>query len=344
MNRLPGPFGPPLGQARIKLHPEDFRVRECLGFEPAGQGEHLLIRVEKTAMTTPELIEAVAASVGIHPRQVGHAGLKDRQAVTEQWLSLQMPGCKTMPAEFFESPESPHWRVLEAHWHDRKLRVGAHRGNAFEVLLRDVTAEPEALFARIDRLREQGFANYFGEQRFGRDGDNVAQALRILNDPRRRKRLSRTRRSLYLSALRSELFNRILARRIEADAWFAPLPGDVWMLDGSGSWFAEPLDATLRQRHARGDIHSGIRLHGRGQPPMCDEALALEQSVLADCREITDTLERLDTRLALRPHRAPARDLEVEWRPEQEQLLLRVTLGKGSYLTALLAQLLDIET
>ena len=340
MPALPCPHGPPLGRARIKQRPEDFRVRERLGFEPAGQGEHLLIRVEKTGLTTQQLIEQVARQLALHPRQIGHAGLKDKQAVTEQWLSVRMPGCKTLP----DFPETAGWRVIEAHWHDRKLRVGAHRGNAFEVLLRDVTADPEVLLARIERIRALGFANYFGEQRFGSAGDNVAQALRQLGDPRRRKRLGRTRRSLYLSALRGELFNRMLARRIEARGGFDPMPGDAWMLDGSGSWFVQDFDDALAERHARGDIHCAMRLHGLGEPPMRGEALALEQAVLDESRELADLLERMEVKLALRPQRALARDLEAEWRPGTRELLLTVTLGKGSYLTALLGQLLEIES
>ncbi len=337
MSHLPGPFGPVLGTATIKSSAEDFRVRERLGFAPAGQGEHLLLRVEKTAMTTPELIDALAGHLGIDSRHIGHAGLKDRQAITEQWLSLQLPGVRSIP----EFPDDGPWRVLEAHWHDRKLRVGAHRGNAFEVVLREVNADPAALLERIERIRQEGFANYFGEQRFGAGGDNVAQALRALNAPRRRKRLSRQRRGLYLSALRSELFNRVLARRVELDAWHCPLSGDVWMLDGSGSWFVEPLDETLAERHRQGDIHSGLRLHGLGEPPMRDAALALEQSVLGEHRELAETLERQQLKLSLRPHRALARDLNAEWEPQARTLRLSVTLGKGSYLTALLAQLVD---
>ncbi len=335
---LPGPFGPPLGHARFKQSPEDFRVREILGFEPAGQGEHLLLRVEKTGLTTDRLIDQLARHLGIHRRGIGHAGLKDRQAVTEQWLSLQLPGCKTLP----DFPEDRQWRVLEAHWHDRKLRVGAHRGNEFDILLRDVAADPEQLMARIERIREQGFANYFGEQRFGAAGDNVAQALRALDPSRNSRRLGRQRRSLYLSALRSELFNRVLARRIERGFWFEPLDGDVWLLDGSGSWFVETPDDTLRARHARGDIHSGISLYGRGEPPQTGAARELEREIWAESGELTAVLDAQDLRLGLRPHRARARNLEVSW--QGRDLRLRVRLGKGSYLTSLLAQLLEVET
>lgn len=336
--RLPGPFGEPLGQARLKRQAEDFRVREILGFEAAGQGEHLLIRVEKTGLTTPMLIEELARSLEVHPRTIGHAGLKDRQAVTEQWLSVQMPGRRRMPS----FPQADDWRVLETHWHDRKLRRGAHRGNAFIVVLREVEADRDLLEQRLRRIRQSGFANYFGEQRFGRGGDNVQQALKALGSARSRKRLGRNRRSLYISALRSELFNRVLARRIEQGIWEQPLQGDVWMLEGSGSWFREAINDELLERYRSGDLHSGLGLHGSGDNPLRGEAAALEAGVLSQAGEMTELLQRLEVRRGLRPHRALARDLACQWRDEQT-LELRVTLGRGVYFTSLIEQVLHCD-
>ncbi len=335
----PSPWGAPLGTACFKQQPEDFRVRELLGFEASGQGEHLLLRVEKRGMTTHELIDELARSVGIPARQIGYAGLKDKQAVTEQWLSLQLPGQREIP----EFPEVPDWRVLEAHWHDRKLRVGAHRGNAFVVLLRQVEADRTAVEERLSRIRRQGFANYFGEQRFGRGGDNVARALKALAGTRSRKRLSRNRCSLYISSLRSELFNRVLARRIEQGIWEQPLEGDVWMLDGSGSWFSEEADETLLDRYRNGDLHSGIGLYGRGESPLAGPAAALEQSVYAEAGEMVQCLKQVDARYGLRPHRARATDLDYRWQDERT-LQIRVHLGRGSYLTSLLEQVFDLSS
>ncbi len=290
-------------------------------------------------MTTHELIDELARSAGIPARQVGYAGLKDKQAVTGQWFSLQLPGRRDLP----EFPETPRWRVLETHWHDRKLRVGAHCGNDFVVTLRQVEADRAAVEERLGRIRRHGFANYFGEQRFGQGGDNVAQALRALGGARSRKRLSRRRRSLYLSSLRSELFNRILARRIEQGIWEDPMEGDVWMLDGSGSWFCEEANAGLLDRYRKGDLHSGIGLCGRGVSPLTGPAAELEKSVFAETPEMVECLQQQDARYGLRAHRARATDLELHWRDGQ-RLEIRVGLGRGSYMSSLLEQVFELSS
>ena len=91
---LPYPYGNAAISGVVKASPDDFRVDEELGFEPGGEGEHLLLRVEKRGLSTPELVSRLASDYGLHPRHIGYSGLKDKQALTTQWLSLHLPGRK----------------------------------------------------------------------------------------------------------------------------------------------------------------------------------------------------------------------------------------------------------
>ena len=323
----------------IKRHPEDFKVVEQLGFEPCGQGEHLFLFVQKRGLTTPQLIERIARQLDVSPRQIGYSGLKDKHAVTQQWISVQLPGCREIPA----LEQSDDFQVLQASWHDKKLRVGSHRSNRFDIVVRDVVADEAVLAQQQQRIARYGFANYFGQQRFGSALDNVAQALRILNNRHKSKRLSRNRKSLYLSALRSELFNAILSQRIGQGIWQQPLEGDVFMLAGSQSVFTEPLDDVLQQRYRQFDIHSAISLFGEGESRLSGTALAIEQQVLAAHDDIVQTLLANRIKRAFRANRAIAHDMKLDFKPEESTIQLQVELDKGVYLTTLLSHFLDIS-
>lgn len=205
------PYGAPVINGVLKSAPADFQVNEELGFEPDGEGEHCFLLVEKTGLSTPQLITRIAHDYSLHPGLVGHSGLKDKHARTSQWLSLHLPG-KSLPAG---KPAGDGYRILRQARHHRKLRPGTHKFNRFQLCLRGVEKLPDQTISQINFLTSRGFANYFGAQRFGRRQDNVKQALVQLQN----RRLQRSRKSIFLSSLRSFLFNQILARRISLGYW-----------------------------------------------------------------------------------------------------------------------------
>ncbi len=324
----PAAAGAPVARARLKTLPEDFCVDEILGFEPEGEGEHVFLHLQKRELNTPELVQRISTLSGIHPRDIGFSGMKDRNAVTRQWFSVRMAG-----------RAEPDWRGLEneevtllaAGRHRRKLKRGVHRANAFRLLLREVEGEREAIAARLERLRECGAPNYFGEQRFGREGSTLAQAREWMRGGGRR--LSRNKRSLYLSALRAALFNRVLADRVERGDWDRVLPGDTCILNGTRSQFrCDAVDAELERRAAEGDVHPALPLWGRGGPvaPRCLEVLAAEGDTCA-------FLERAGLDLGWRPARVIPDDFCWQF-CDDGGLLLEFRLGAGSYATALLAE------
>ncbi len=324
-------------RALIRTCPEDFVVREQLGFEPDGSGEHVFLHMEKRGLNTQELLQRVSTLSGIHLRDIGYSGLKDRHAVTSQWISVRMAG-KPEP-DWQRLAVSGEVTVLDSRRHSRKLKRGVHRSNRFELRLRELAGDFLALEARLRILQQQGVPNYFAEQRFGHGGATLLQARHW--QQRGARKLSHSKRGLLLSALRGHLFNLLLAQRVEEGSWNRLLPGDVCMLHGSRSLFPCPeLDAALVARVAAGDIHPGLPLWGRGEVLQGAERLALQDPVLAPEKELCRFLEDAGMSLAYRPARLLPDDFF--WRfCDDDTLLLGFSLPPGSYATAVLAELAD---
>ncbi len=329
--------GEPVLSARTRAIPEDFRVDEIDAFEAGGEGEHLLLTIEKRGLTTAEAVRRVAAWAGVAESAIGHAGLKDRHAVTRQRLSVWLPGREDPDPSALDGEGL---RIIEAQRHSRKLPRGALAGNRFRLALREVVGDRAAIEERLQAITGQGVPNYFGEQRFGRFGDNVAQALAMFAG----RRVKREERSLLLSAARSELFNRVLARRVHDGNWNAALDGDVFMLAGSHSVFGpEPLDDRIRERIASFDIDPTGPMWGRGALRTADAVLALETAAVAgdDASALRDGLERAGLKQERRALRLRATNLQWQWL-QDDVLELGFELPPGSYATSVLAELGDI--
>ena len=327
------PYGAASCSAAFKTTAQDFEVEEQLGFEPDGEGEHLFLWIEKTGLGTMQLVERLAQEMGLKPALFGHSGLKDKNALTRQWLSVHLPG-KDSP---ITALSNDGYRILRHARHSRKLRPGSHRGNQFRICLRELNGFGQETRTQIDAIKRQGFANYFGQQRFGRD--NVRQALDQLG----KRRLSRARRSIYLSSLRSQLFNEILAQRIRLGHWCEPVEGDVFMLRGSHSIFSDTIDAELLERYHGMDISSCASLYGAGRNLMAGQALEIEQQQLALRADITECLERNGSKLQMRALRACADSLEYDYDAADKSLRLEFSLPAGCYATSLLQHFAQLE-
>ncbi|KIQ98168.1 tRNA pseudouridine(13) synthase TruD [Lysobacter sp. A03] len=326
--------GEPVLSARMRVSPEDFFVEELAGFEPSGSGEHLLLTVEKRGMNTAFAARSIAQWAGVDERAIGYAGLKDRHAVTRQRFSVHLPR-KTAPA--ITALQVDGLQVLEQAWHAKKLPRGALAGNRFVLVLRDVVGDPTAIDARLQQIAARGVPNFFGEQRFGRDGNNLGKALAMFEG----RRVRREERGMLLSAARSALFNQVLQARVDAHCWDAPLTGEVWMLDGSRSVFGpEPISAEIEQRLAAFDIHPSGPLWGRGKLRSKDDALELEQVALADpvSMRIRAGLEQAGLKQERRSLRLRADALGWQWR-DPATLELSFSLPPGTYATVVLAEL-----
>ncbi len=301
-------LGAPLFVGRIRAVPEDFAVTEELSVSFSGHGEHDWLLIEKSGANTHWVAERLARHAGVPVRDVGYAGLKDRHAVTTQWFSVRRPAGGT-DWDAFDRPDA---RILEQQTHARKLKRAAHRGNRFRIAVR-AEGIPDLSTALGDRLRlitERGVPNYFGEQRFGRDGSNIALGQAILDG----RRMPRHKRSIGISAIRSLRFNEGLDVRVRDGTWNTLLSGDVANLDGTGSVFdVEAVTPDLERRCNEMDIHP--------------------------CGLLPELAE-LRVAAAQRPLRLRVQDLQ--WNIEDDALWLEFRLGRGSYATAVLREVASV--
>ena len=317
----------------IRAAPEDFVVEEDLGFAPAGSGQHLLLKVRKRDANTQWVARELAKLAGCRPFEVGFAGLKDRHAVAVQWFSVPRPRSEVNWSEV----RAQDFSVIEAHAHNRKLPRGALAGNRFTLRIRapdgDGAHLNAALAPRLAAIARRGVPNYFGPQRFGRDGANLLRAGQTLGNLRREER------GFVLSAARSVVFNAVLAERVADGSWEQLVEGDIANLDGRGSVFtADAADATLTQRCERLEIHPTGPMWGAGTPATLARVLELESRVGARftqesglCAAAGMAQERRSLRLAVR---------ELEAEPQPDACVLRFRLARGSFATAVLRELI----
>jgi tRNA pseudouridine13 synthase len=328
--------GCPGSGGRIKASPEDFRVDEQPAYLPSGHGPHLYLHVEKRGRTTRDVLRQIARSLGVPERDAGYAGLKDRDAVTTQWLSFPVARDPD-PAGL----SGPGFRVLVASRHQNKLRPGHARGNAFAVAVRG--GDLERARACAAALAAAGLPNYFGPQRFGADGGNAALGRALLSkepSPEAR-RASRDRflRRLSLSAYQSALFNRWLAERIGDGLFAVALTGDVMKKLDSGGLFTCEDPAVDGPRVERFEVSPAGPMFGHKLLPAGGEAGAREARLLAgEGIELADFARGGGEAEGTR--RAARLPIEVTLAPLEDGYLASFTLPSGSYATVVLSELM----
>jgi tRNA pseudouridine13 synthase len=320
--------------------PEDFVVEELPAYLPCGEGEHCFAQVEKRDLTTPQAIAAVCKALGLQQSEAGYAGLKDRRGVTRQWISFFRADPQKLGGL-----ELPGLRVLEAALHKNKLRTGHLRGNRFAITLRGVAPGGlERAGAILERLVAEELANYFGEQRFGRQGDNAEAGLRLLRGEGRPVR-DRVQRRLLVSALQSQLFNEVLARRLltPGAGLRGLLGGEVLQRVDSEGLFVSEDSAVDGERLRRRELRVTGPICGPRTPLPLEgsPARALEEAVFAEHQlspESFSVMGRL-ARGGRRPVSVPVADAEVCPGEEPDTLRVRFVLPPGAYATVLLREL-----
>lgn len=326
----------PQSSGLLKANPEDFLVVEDLGFEPDGEGEHILVRILKNGCNTRFVADALAKFLKIHAREVSFAGQKDKHAVTEQWLCARVPG-KEMPdlTQF----QLEGCQVLEYARHKRKLRLGSLKGNQFTLVLREVKGRDE-VEARLQAIVDRGVPNYFGSQRFGIGGSNLQGALRWAESgaPVR----DRNKRSFWLSAARSALFNQIVSERLKKPDFNQVVDGDALQLSGRGSWFVASVEeqATLQARVDARELMITAALPGSGDWGTQRDALAFEHTVLAEETALQSLLEREKVEAARRAMLLYPQQMSWNWW-DDVTVELRFWLPAGSFATSVVRELIN---
>ena len=298
--------------AILKLLNQDFVVTELPLQLPSGEGEHIWLDIEKNGANTAFVAQQLAVAASVQERDVGYAGLKDRYAITRQWFSIYLPKGETPDLTLLQHPE---FNVLSQRRHVKKLRPGDLQGNRFRIVLRDVTGDRNTIDANLNAVASHGAPNYFGAQRFGHDGGNVMQGLAML--AREIRVRNPKKKGIYLSAVRSFVFNEVLALRIQQGLWGKTLPGDV--MDGAG----RPTGP----------------LWGRGRVVATDQAQALENGVAERHATLCDGMEHAGLDQERRALVASPVGMSWEW-PQDNQLVLTFSLPAGNYATSVLNEIL----
>jgi len=324
--------------ARFVSSPDTFVVEELPAYLPSGSGEHTFLWIEKRAMTTWDAVNALGRRLGVDARDIGCAGLKDKHAVTRQWLSVP----RVAPEAALAAGDE-HIRVLQAIPHGNKLRTGHLRGNRFEVVLTDlVPGEAPRLAQRLAALGRDGLPNRYGDQRFGRDGDNVARGIALLRGQRRER--DARRRRLWLSAVQSAVFNEVLRAREASGQLRQVLAGDVLQKVGSGGVFVTDDPVFDHTRLDAGEIVTTGPMPGgwAKEPPPGTAARALEDAALAAVgvtredfasagRDLPGTRRPLLVPVTLPDHMSPPTDAA--------SLRIAFELPAGTYATVLIEEL-----
>jgi tRNA pseudouridine13 synthase len=334
---LPYAYGGPAALGQIKSEPDDFIVDEILGFEPCGEGEHVFLRIEKRGENTDYVARQLARFVEAPKQAVSYAGMKDRHGRTAQWFSVHLPGKRELDWTAFNSPTRT---VLAALRHNRKLKKGALAGNRFEITVRGLQGDRERVDEILHRIGREGVPDYFGMQRFGHDGRNLAQAQALFRGELRVK--DRSLRGIYLSAARSFIFNQVLARRVADGSWNRAIPGDVFMFTGSHSFFKDGVTPEIEERIQTLEIHPSGPLWGKGESHASDQALHIETEMATAHALFCEGLARSGMEMARRPLRLALGDLQWDY-PAAGSLRLRFSLPAGAYATAVLREAVRFE-
>jgi tRNA pseudouridine13 synthase len=332
----PRAYGDALGTAVLKATAEDFQVDEVLDIPLSGDGEHLWLWVEKRGLNTEEAARRLAKAAGVPLRTVSYAGLKDRQALTRQWFSIQLPG-KADPQ--MSAAENDTLRILDSKRHKRKLQRGAHAANGFTLRLTRLQVNKTELNARLEAIKLGGIPNYYGAQRFGHEGGNVGEARHYAE--RQALPEQRNVRSRLLSTARSYLFNRVLAERVADGTWDKAQVGDLLAFTDSRSFFPASEAECSDPRLAILDLHPTGPQWGEGDSPAGGATAALENRIAQSESSLCNWLIKAGMEHERRILRLPIGRLTWHY-PEPDILQLEFVLPAGCFATALVRELVDL--
>lgn len=304
----------------LKQYNADFKVTEMPLVQPSGaaEDEHIWLYIEKNGANTAWVAKRIAELAKVKEMDVGYAGMKDRHSISRQWFSIYLP---RVAEPDFSQLNDDEVTLLEQTRHSKKLRRGDLVGNHFEIRLRDIQGDQAAIERNLEQVKMLGVPNYFGEQRFGHDGNNIEAGRAMLAGETRVKQ--RNKKSIYLSAIRSLLFNEVLAARIQQGLWGKTIEGDVLNED---------------QQTATGPMW------GRGRSLASALAQEIEQQVIDKYATLADGLEHAGLKQERRDLVSKPKEFSWEWQQDagQTDLLLTFSLAAGHYATSILKELLDV--
>lgn len=348
MNRIPWLNHAPVSFL-FNQNARDFVVDEIPLYDFSGEGEHLVLRIRKKGLSTQEMLKILTQYIGIKQRDIGYAGLKDKQAMTTQYISLHRNYEQAL-----QDFSHPAIKILETHLHNNKLRIGHLKGNRFFVRLKKVNPTDAQKIQNIyQHVANAGFPNFFGYQRFGRDGDNAVAGKELVA-----KKTKGRQSKFLLSAYQSDLFNRWLNKRIEMSKII-----DSFSTDEIKSALDLPLDVIkeVKQQKSFFKLLPGDLMHHYPYGKVF-ELESMEESCRFDQKEIVPTgllpgnkvkragglAGRIEASFDDENLKEPGsrrfawvypEACECRYKEEDAWCELNFTLPKGSYATVLIEQI-----
>ena len=336
-------YAAPVSKARIKQQFSDFKVHEDLGFDLTGSGEHLYLQLQKTDLSTIDLAKKLASTLQQRVSAIGYAGMKDRRGECTQWFSVP---ANSENISDLSRIEKDNLQILSTARNARKLKIGSHKRNRFEITLRDCRGGRDEFETRLEQIKAGGIPNYFGSQRFGQELSNLEQLDGLLQDYLNtdQHKPKPFKRGMVISAARAYLFNHLLSIRVGDGSWDKYLPGDVLNLNGTARSFKLDNDEwteELEQRLGEFDIHITGPLAGtiehKDKYASSGKAADIENAVFAEYADIFESLIALGTTASRRALRFMPENLNWSWLDEQS-LSLGFALQPGAYATSLLRE------
>ncbi|MCX6649622.1 MAG: tRNA pseudouridine(13) synthase TruD [Candidatus Bathyarchaeota archaeon] len=320
----------------IRARPELFSVVEVPAYDPLGYGDHIYLNITKRGRTTRDTQIDIASLLGLRKEDVGHAGLKDKHAVSTQTFSILMPGEEEREvAKLVESSLG-----VEVNWakrHPKKLRSGHLKGNTFNITITDLEVDPETALRRAECIQKTvarlGIPNYFGTQRIGKDGDNVIDGYDLITGRFRER--NRWLRRFLVSSFLSHLCNRYLAGRVESGNFTRILRGDLAKKHDTGGVFTVEDEAVEQPRFDAGEISFTAPIYGYKMREAKYEAKEMEDAVFSGAGVTLDQLRKLGADGTRRLGRLLP-DISVA--PHDEGVTLSFTLPAGGYATIILRE------
>lgn len=363
---FPLAYGEPSLRAQLKSENSHFIVHEQLGFVPSGDGEHSYLELESNGENTQWIAEQMATALGFKAVDIGFCGLKDRHAITRQWFSIYDPKHRLQPSSEDEvraalAAALPNSQLLTLTRGQAKLRRGMHAGNGFIItLLLEGELGPQnmqSLEAKLHSIKTQGVPNYFGLQRFGRNGNNLVEFERFLHQQNvqreadlsdagsKKRRKPRKPKGIILSSARSFLFNKVLAARVNSNTWCDALLGDVLMSDvllGNVTVLGDAQTQLAQVQKPLKDLPTAP-LWGRGRSQTSQDALMVENAALEPLIHWANALEHLGLNQERRSLCSLPRELAWSFDNKDERSSLRLifSLPPGEYATGVLREICD---
>lgn len=308
----------------FKQSKDDFVVTEVPLYEFSGEGEHLILKIRKKDLSTWDALQIISDTVGCKNRDIGYAGLKDKNAMTVQYISIHKSFEDKVDA--FSHPQI---KILEKTYHNNKIKIGHLKGNKFFIRLKRVQPMHRMkLESALEQIVTFGMPNYFGFQRFGHDGvENLEKARRYIYEDLTIK--DRKLSKMLVAAYQSDFFNKWLVNRLNlSDESFKAMDGDVFRVYETDRFFTPKNLTEVMEKDfkAKKIVPTGL-LPGRKAFRSIGKA-----------REIEENFD--DSYIQEKGYRRDAivypTNIKINYNKQTQKCKVRFTLPKGSYATVLI--------